>query len=58
MLAAIYKNILQKGMGLMDAFRAFDSNKDGLLSCSELYGGLLWLGLPVTPEVILLLIYA
>ena len=23
----------------MDAFRAFDADRDGLLNCSELYGG-------------------
>ena len=34
-----------KGMFVLDAFRAFDSDRDGLLSCSELYGGLDWLGL-------------
>ena len=40
-----------KGMFVLDAFRAFDSDRDGLLSCSELYGGLDWLGLSdITPD--------
>lgn len=30
---------------------AFDYNRDGKLSCSELYGGLTWLGMnSLTPE--------
>ena len=38
-------------MFVLDAFRAFDSDRDGLLSCSELYGGLDWLGLTdLVPE--------
>lgn len=41
--------ISQKGLLLLDAFRSFDSNRDGRLNCSELYGGLTWLGLDVTP---------
>lgn len=35
-------------MQLLDAFRAFDYNRDGMLSCSEFYGGLEFLGLKVT----------
>jgi hypothetical protein len=34
-----------KGMFVLDAFRAFDGDRDGQLCCSELYGGLDWLGL-------------
>jgi hypothetical protein len=41
--------IKMRGLGTLDVFRAFDSNRDGLLSCSELYGGLVWLGLRVKP---------
>jgi hypothetical protein len=37
-------------MLLMDAFRVFDSDRNGLLGCSELYGGLEWLGLHLTPS--------
>lgn len=33
----------------MDAFRAFDSDRNGLLNCSELYGGVTWLGFEVKP---------
>ena len=36
-------------MNVLDAFRAFDYANNGQLSCSELYGGLDWLGLRVTP---------
>ena len=37
---------------MLDAFRAFDSSGSGQLSCTELYSGVLWLGLPLTvPQV-------
>jgi Ca2+-binding EF-hand superfamily protein len=43
--------IRNKGMDVLDAFRAFDWDRDGNLSCSELYGGLQWLGLSqLTPQ--------
>lgn len=45
MITAIRTRIAKKGMKLLDAFRAFDYNRDGLLSCSEFYGGLTWLGI-------------
>lgn len=32
-------------LGLLDIFRAWDSDEDGNLNCSELYGGLDWLGM-------------
>jgi len=35
----------KRGLGAYDAFRAFDILRDGLIYCSELYGGLTWLGL-------------
>jgi hypothetical protein len=36
------------GMLLKDAFRAFDFDKNGSLSIEELYGGLTWLGIPLS----------
>ena len=35
----------EKGMLTMDAFRAFDTDRNGALGCSELYAGMCWLGL-------------
>jgi Ca2+-binding EF-hand superfamily protein len=46
-LSAIRLRIVSKGMKSFDAFRAFDYDRDGMLSCSELFGGLLWLGMCV-----------
>ncbi len=48
MITGIRNRIHKKGMRFLDAFRAFDFNRDGLLSCSEFYGGLEWLGLTVS----------
>lgn len=46
--------IKRKGLMLYDAFRAFDHNKNGLLSADELYGALEWLGIHnLTPADIL-----
>lgn len=40
-----------KGMLMMDAFRAFDVDRDGRLNCSELYAAAHWLGLTeLTPN--------
>lgn len=51
MVSAIRTRMRVRGMRLLDAFRAFDSNRDGKLSSSELYGGLEWLGLKkLTPD--------
>ena len=49
-ISAVRALIKAKGMRLLDAFRAFDYNRDGRLSCSELYGGLEWLGMTVKEE--------
>jgi hypothetical protein len=40
----------ERGMLVFDAFRAFNSSNSGLMTCSELYGGLDFLGIPFTPE--------
>merc|ERR1712139_616748 len=37
-------------MGLSDAFRAINSSNSGLITCSEIYGGLDFFGIPFTPE--------
>jgi Ca2+-binding EF-hand superfamily protein len=50
MITGIRTRIHKRGMRYLDAFRAFDYGRDGLLSCSEFYGGLEWLGLKVTPN--------
>jgi hypothetical protein len=39
----------QRGLYTLDAFRAFNAAQNGLMSCSELYGGLRWLGMDVGP---------
>ena len=39
----------QRGMASFDAFRAFNYHQTGVLSCAELYGGLTWLGLDMSP---------
>tara|TARA_R110002050_G_scaffold75502_1_gene161788 strand:+ start:13 stop:741 length:729 start_codon:yes stop_codon:yes gene_type:complete len=39
----------ERGMLIMDAFRAFDYDRNGLLSPEELYGGMTWLGVELTP---------
>lgn len=44
--------IQEKGMYVFDAFRAFNSSNSGLLTCSELYGAVEWLGIKFTPNQI------
>ena len=41
--------IHKKGMLALDAFSAFNVSRNGLLTCSELNGGLYWLGLVLQP---------
>jgi len=44
------RNLMRsKGMYLLDAFRLWDYDKDDDLSSQELYGGLEWLGLTISP---------
>lgn len=37
-------------MLLADAYRAFDCNRDGVLSPEEFYGGITWIGIDLTPS--------
>lgn len=39
----------EKGLLVFDAFRVFNSSNSGLMTCSELYGGLDFLHIPFTP---------
>jgi hypothetical protein len=42
-----------RGLHAVDAFRVFNPSRTGLVNCSELWGGLEWLGLPdLTPDQI------
>jgi Ca2+-binding EF-hand superfamily protein len=50
MLLATRVLMRAKDMRPFDAFRAFDANRDGRLSCSELMGSLEWLGMKVQPD--------
>jgi hypothetical protein len=45
-----------KGLLIGDAFSAFDLDRDGSLSFQELYGGLQWLGLPLSPDEVAVLV--
>ncbi len=49
-IARIQYELRDKGMLVYDAFRAFNSSNSGLLTCSELYGGLTYLGIPFTAD--------
>ena len=46
----VRSGLQEQGMLVFDAFRAFNSSRSGVLSCSELYGGLDWLGIRLTPN--------
>ena len=39
------KLLLMRGMYALDAFRAFDSDRNIVINCAELYGALEWLGI-------------
>ena len=39
-----------KSRHISHKIQAFDTDKDGLLSCGELWGGLEWLGLNLSPD--------
>jgi hypothetical protein len=51
-ICRIQYELQERGMLVFDAFRAFNSSNSGLLNCSELYGGVEYLGIPFTPEQI------
>lgn len=40
MITSVRARLKSKNLRLLDAFRAFDVNRDGWLSCSEFYGGM------------------
>jgi hypothetical protein len=41
--------LTNRSLPLLDAFRAFNASQNGLLTCSEMFGALSWLGLAVAP---------
>ena len=49
MMTRVRVLLSQRGLGVFDAFRAFNASQNGLLSCSELYGALTWLGMRASP---------
>ena len=51
-VSAVGSRIYDKGLYLLDAFRGFDVDNDGMLNCSELYSGLRFLGLDFKPELV------
>jgi len=51
-LARVRHDLLARGMLAYDAFKAFNASRTGLLTCSELAGGLDWLGLRFSVEQI------
>lgn len=52
MITKIRLLIKSRNMLLLDAFRAWDYDRNNFLNCSELYGGLTWLGMDLTPPQI------
>jgi hypothetical protein len=48
----VQAGLQERGMLIYDAFRAFNSSNSGYLTCSELYGGLDYLGIPFTTSQI------
>ncbi len=48
-ILAVRKLLQAKRLAVRDAFIAFNSTNSGALSCSELFGGLTWLGMRITP---------
>lgn len=52
----IQHELQERGMLVFDAFRAFNSSHTGLMTCSELYGGIDFLGIPFSPEQVYALV--
>jgi Ca2+-binding EF-hand superfamily protein len=55
-ISRIQSELQEKGMLLYDAFRAMNSSASGLLSCSELFGGLDFLDIPFEKEEVYALV--
>ena len=51
-VSRVQVGLMDIGMLIYDAFRAFNSSNTGLMTCSEFYGGLDFLGIPFTPQQI------
>jgi Ca2+-binding EF-hand superfamily protein len=53
LISAVRVAIRNAGLKLLDAYRLFDLNHDGLLDCSEIYSGLLWAGMKdIKPDMV------
>ena len=48
----------ERGLYVADAFRAFDADGDGMLSCTELTSGFMWLGLRVPAATVRELVHS
>jgi hypothetical protein len=46
----VQTGLQDRGMLIFDAFRSFNSSNSGLLSCSEFYGAMEYLGITFTPQ--------
>jgi hypothetical protein len=49
-VARVQCGLQERGLLIFDAFRAINSSNSGLITCSELYGGLDYLNIPFTPQ--------
>ena len=49
-MARLRAALSARGLLIRDAFRAFDSDRNGLVGCTELYSGLHHLGIQILPE--------
>ncbi|KAG5189404.1 hypothetical protein JKP88DRAFT_301989 [Tribonema minus] len=51
-ISAVKRYFKAKRLVARDAFAAFNSSHSGALTCSELYGGLVWLGMRADPALV------